>query len=325
MSKNIVNVIVGGGEIGSRHLQGLLKYQKLQLIYIVDPSKESLEKSIKRSQEIIHDHELIFCQDLQQLPYELDLVIVSTNANIRFQVVDKLLKTKKIKKLLLEKVLFQKADDFTKILSLIKKTQTKTWVNHSRRLVNGYQEIKSKLKNENYCSYHVYGGNWGMACNGLHFIDLFSFLSGSNIHNLEFDMIHKMFPSKRKGFIEFSGIIKGSLENNSFISLQSHSKQENDLTILILSPNHRWLITEGELSQILYSGKDNNFDIKILSLEIEYQSSLTTKIVKKLLNNEPIYLPSFEEAMTNHLCFINNGLARYNKLFNTNSDFLPIT
>ena len=50
MSKNIA--IIGGGQIGSRHLQGLAKLSKQFQIYVVDPDKQALSIAKQRYLEV---------------------------------------------------------------------------------------------------------------------------------------------------------------------------------------------------------------------------------------------------------------------------------
>jgi pyrroline-5-carboxylate reductase len=48
----MINVIIGAGELGSRHLPGLLQYEPIQEIYVVDPSETALQIAQSRAAEI---------------------------------------------------------------------------------------------------------------------------------------------------------------------------------------------------------------------------------------------------------------------------------
>jgi len=103
----IKNLIVGAGQLGSRHLQGMLKYnESTQIIYVIDPSLEALNISKSRAAEIDHNHQLFFQQDWNNLPEIFNVVIVATNADVREKVINQLLSNFKVKYLVLEKVLF---------------------------------------------------------------------------------------------------------------------------------------------------------------------------------------------------------------------------
>jgi hypothetical protein len=65
----MICAIIGAGQLGSRHLQGLLTYRKESLsVFIVDPSSESLSVSQQRADEIKHKYTLTFIQSYQDLP-----------------------------------------------------------------------------------------------------------------------------------------------------------------------------------------------------------------------------------------------------------------
>lgn len=79
---------------------------------------------------------------------------------------------------------------------MLKKSDTKCWVNHPRRMYPFYQELRQKLKKANFS---ISGGDWGLACNGLHFLDLISYLSSSNDFKLNTDFLDKQLKeTKRK-------------------------------------------------------------------------------------------------------------------------------
>ena len=168
------NLIIGAGQLGSRHLQGLLKFDKCQqAVYVIDPSLDSLNNAKLRASEIKSNHEVRFLADWKNLPKEFDLAIVATNADIREKVVTKLLQNHRVNYLVLEKVLFQDIEAYSRINDLINKNNISTWVNHPRRMFSSYQVIKNQINNGNSKNYQYSGGNWGLGCNALHFLDLF--------------------------------------------------------------------------------------------------------------------------------------------------------
>ena len=220
------NLIIGAGQLGSRHLQGLLKFDKEQIIYVLDTSKSSLNIAEERASEIEFEHTIKYITNWDNIPSELDLVIVATGASVRSKVVTKLLKVCNVKNLILEKILFQDLESYSDISKLIKATGTPTWVNHPRRMFKHYIDIKNKLSaSEEVVNFQVFGGNWDLACNALHFIDLISFLSNSEVMELDFKGIdNKVINSKRSNCIEFTGSFSGKLKNGNNFNICSGKK-----------------------------------------------------------------------------------------------------
>ncbi|MDC1317214.1 Gfo/Idh/MocA family oxidoreductase [Flavobacteriaceae bacterium] len=321
------NAIIGAGQLGSRHLQGLLKFKYKQTIYVLDPSKDSLKLSSERSKEIDNNHDINFTTSWSDLPLDLDLVIVATGANVRSEIVKKLLKNYLVKNLILEKILFQDLKSYSEIGELIKITKTPTWVNHSRRMFSHYNEIKNIIqKSEEKISLKVFGGNWGLACNSLHFIDLFSFLSLSNVINIDPDLIdNTLLKSKRKNHIEFTGTIRGRDEKGNIFQLSSMDGDQVDITICIFTKSHRWIVQEGHAQKIIYFSKEEDFNLNIKSFETEFQSTLTTRIATDLLIDRESNLTTFQEACLSHIPFLKSSLEVYTKISGINTLVCPIT
>lgn len=321
-----INLIIGAGQIGSRHLQGLLKYAEPQKIYVFDPSETSLEIASKRAKEIIHIHELLFVNNWTSLPDSFDLVIIATNSDVREIIINQLLTNHHVSNLILEKVLFQELASFKRIAKLIEKNQVSTWVNHPRRLFDSYIKLKQMLKTESPKVYQITGGNWGIGCNGLHFIDLILFLSGSKISSLDAGWIDDhLLESKRLGFVEFTGTIKGCLDDGSIFHITSLQGQPSAITLTIFDANDRYIIQEGGTPKIYNMTSDHEFKLKEDSFTIEYQSSLTTTIIDQLLKTGNCGLPTFMEATSPHMLFISALIDKYNSITGNTTKNLPIT
>lgn len=320
-------VIIGAGELGSRHLQGLLKLIEEQSIFVLDPSVKSLRIAEKRANEIVHDHSVNYITDWNGLPKELDLVIVATGANVRKKVVTQLLEGFEVKNLVLEKILFQDIESYHQIDVLLKKTETPTWVNHPRRLAPHYQEIrKNIIEAKEKVVFQIVGGNWGLACNGLHFIDLCSFLTGENVKEIDFDWVNEnIHKSKRVNNIEFSGSIKGKLENNSSFIITSFNSEPSDISINISSSSQRWIIQEGRAQKIIHLSKGTEFKEVITSFVAEYQSTLTTKIANDIFEFGSCSLPTYEEACASHIPFIDGSIKKIIEITGIETNTCPIT
>ena len=322
----IKSMIIGAGQLGSRHLQGLLKSEVKQLIYILDPSENSLNISKERAQEVENNHNLIFINDWDELPTEFDLVIVATGANVRSKVVSKLLTDFKVKNLILEKILFQDINSYSQISNLIRKTKTSTWVNHPRRMFKHYQEIKKVISlSEENVRFQVYGGNWGLACNGLHFVDLFSFLSDSEVEHINFDGVNEIVDSKRVNNIEFIGSIKGEFKNKSDFYISSVDGLYSDITVCVFTKSNRWIIQEGAAQKVIHLDGGINFSETITTYDAEFQSTLTTRIINDILTKEKITLPNYDEASSSHIPFIKSALNTYSRITGIKTSIIPIT
>ena len=78
-------LISGAGQIGSRHLQGLMKLNFPSKIYVVDPSIKSLALSESRLKEVKNIAPFIDVSFFSELPKlgKIDLAIIATTSDIR--------------------------------------------------------------------------------------------------------------------------------------------------------------------------------------------------------------------------------------------------
>lgn len=321
-----VNLIIGAGQLGSRHLQGLLRYPVPQKIFVLDPSWESLEAAKQRAQEIKHQHQIYFVNIWQNLPSQFDLVIIATNSDVREQVVFQLVENHKIGYLVLEKVLFQEADAYYRVGEILNKYQIPAWVNHPRRMFESYKEVKSLFSPHSQKVMQVVGGNWGLGCNALHYLDLFTYLTDSRLKTLETDLIdNELFSGKRKGFIEFTGTIRGTLIDNSTFQITSFKGEANPNTVTIFDSDTRVVIQESGTPQVICLKRASSFTSDLSPFKMEYQSSLTTKLAFELFEKGECSLPEYESASKTHQIFIREMLKKFNEISSVDHLNLPIT
>jgi len=301
--------IIGVGQLGRRHLQALSLTDLNINIELVEPYKPMQETALEHYEQMPHNakvHSITFYDNISELSDELDLVVVATTANVRRFVVDELLDNKKVKNIILEKVLFQHFDDYDHFTKRFKERNINVWVNHPRRLFSFYNQFKSKLKNSSQVSYHVQGGEWGMACNALHFLDHLQMIQKDDNPQINIDttmLLPEVIESKRQGCYEIYGTLCGNVGNGSF-SLTCTKGEVIPPTIFIMADSVRIIVDEYK-GIAMYARKDNdwkweNYVGKIIS----YQSELTALVADKILKTGSSSLPTYNDASTLHKPFI---------------------
>lgn len=319
MKKQIA--IIGAGQLGSRHLQGILKSSLEFDTYVIDPYLNSLELAKSRASEIEHNHEITYEQCITALPTELDLVIVATNSDVRLSVLKQLLDQSKVDTLILEKVLFQALHEYDEAKKLIQNTKTKTFVNHARRMQELYGGLKNILEDfkDELFDIEYYGANWGLGCNGLHLSDAISFFLDDSIayyDNKELDA--EIIESKRKGFVEMTGTLSGETKNGHSFRITSRRTEDGlpSGTLLILNaPSVRIVVNEGGIEPSIMITRMNqsaNTEFKRFPGML-FQSDLSKIIVEEALSGRATQLTTYEDAMANHKLFIESLLNHLNQ------------
>ena len=317
--------IIGSGQLGSRHLQGLLKIELPLTIYVVDARLESLELAKLRAAEIGNiQNNIHYLTTINGLSDSIDLAIISTGADVRLMVMKELLVLKKVKNLVLEKVLFQSIDEYKFASELINKYDVNCWVNCPRPMFDVYKYIKSKINIDDLITYSVIGGEWGLACNAIHFIDNMAFITQQFDFKYDHSGITSIKESKRKGFIEFTGTYICRTSNGSELILHSHDSNNSKLRIQILTHNYSWVIDEFE-GVMIESSKEENWQENVQSIKIPYQSDLSNVFAKKILLEGKSELTTFRESMKLHLGMLDSFIEAYNLNTNQNLKYCPIT
>jgi len=298
MKKNII--LVGCGNIGSRHLQALVKLPLIVNIHIVEKKKKSKNIAISRLNELKFNkknHQIFWYNSIEQISKIADLVIISTLSEGRVDLIQNLLK-KKNKRFLIEKPVCQSKQEYTNLLKQMKLFNATGWVNTNRRYFESYRKIKHELRNSKFFNINVLCKSVGLGTNAIHFLDLFSWFTNDYKIKLNGDfLIPKLFNNKRgKQFQEFYGTVVGSVENNSSLILTFLPSNIESIFIVISTDTSNYIIDE--LNQKIFKIGITNKKFKFVN---QYASNLTTSIVNDILIKNTSFLPKLAESYEAHI------------------------
>lgn len=313
--------IIGAGQLGSRHLQGLKKARVPMNIYVLDASTDSLKVCEQRYKEIADNEligDIIFTTQWDEIPNSIDIAIVATGSKPRCAIIHELVEKHQCRTLILEKFLFPKLSDYDDISRLFQNDKVRAWVNCSRRYFACYQKLRELLVTDGPLRFILEAKNWGLCCNSIHQIDLFAFLSGANKISFDCSDIDPiLYESKRAGYIEMTGTIKGKADNGSSIQISSFAEFDGTGKLSIKSQHHNIEIFEGLNKMIIDGIKE--------AMNMSFQSDLTGKYVEDLLSSHSLPLASYEESANLHQQILPHFLHIYNQLKGIDSDLCPIT
>jgi len=319
--------IVGGGQIGSRHLQGLASVNVPIEIFVVDPSPDSLEVARQRFQEVKGQgfvRDVHYIQDITLLPVSLDLCIVATSSHVRFGIMDYLTSSHKVHNYILEKVVFQSSKQFDEMLTRIAAQGSYAWVNCARRMYPGYHELKKLFEGEKTLKIKIAGGDWSLGCNAIHYLDLFAYLSGESHLTIDASCLEpRIYRSKREGYAEFSGTISGTVRGRNEIVLTSQVGSVEATEIVFRSENITAIVDEaGRTVELSSNGQGR---AQTLPFESLFQSQLTHIFVQDILKSGTCSLSTLEESAAIHKPLIEALLRHMNQYDDKLHDHCPIT
>lgn len=312
-------LIAGTGQLGSRHLQGV-KTSKFELdIWVYDLCDESLKVAEERYNQVVSDNKTAhFVKSLEFVPTDLDVVIVASSSKPRATIVSAILSSHHVKYLILEKFLFPKLSDYTTIEALLKEKGVETWVNCPRRMWDGYAYIQTLIDKSKPVEYIYEGGEWGMCCNTIHFIDIFMSLNGENSFEVNLNELEQeIVDSKRPGYVEIHGTEIFTTSKGSVLKLISDSSFEGVSKSVIKNCDTTIEYCEGK-GEIIVNGE-------FIQFPVHYQSGLSGILIDELLETGMCRLATYEESSSYHVAYLSKIAPFINKIKGWTSESCPIT
>ncbi len=310
MTHKINIIIIGCGNIGSRHLESILNLD-LKIDVIVVEKNKKIINNIKKQKNFFNNKKIkiFFYEDIINFNLDFYFGIISTNSNDRLKCTKRLLKYNNVKNLLLEKLLAPNINQLNALKEYLKNKSLNVYVNTPRRQMKVYKEIKKQLNLKNPINIEYKGNQWNFASNAIHFIDLFSYLANDyNIKCLSLRLSNKL-SSKRNKYSEFLGY--SYFANNSKGTLfLSDSIEHQDISSNILKiDNLKYsFVVDENLGYYLKINNDLDKIITKRNFKFELQSQITEKYIKNLKKGKKLELTDFKESYLQHNIF-------YKKLF----------
>ena len=312
-------LIVGGGNLGSRHLQGLAKISEPAIIDVIDPKRGALDLCAERLAETTNQqtsrHKVSYHTDISTLRTNYDLGINATTSGLRLDSLR--LTADKANCWILEKILSQNAADLDEIISVTEHCE-KVWVNYMMRELTWLQDLKHEIGKEKIRTIKLEGMNWSLACNLIHHLDFATWIGNAELLNLDTSKLDQIwYSSKRPGHKEICGQVVARLSNGIEASYKSISNGEPRFTEIQTDKN-TWIVDEIG-ARILLKGKTKFSGI------FDRQSSLTTKLAQDFLTGRNHNLPLLSEAAGTHKIFIEAFLEHWRQTVDSNAKSVPIT
>lgn len=322
-------LLVGAGNIGSRHLQSLALLKRDAEIMVVDQNEESLKVAKERFESVYKsDYKInvLYEKDLEGAFTDADITIVATSAGPRRAIVDTLLETTTTQNYILEKVVFQSIDDLYEVKKKFDDHQVRAWVNCARRNMDFYKYLKDLLSEEDYINYLVEGGEWGMGCNSIHLLDIYANFSGATELTADVARLNKgHIESKRSGYYEFSGQLDIDT-NKGQVTMRSVVNQDaKQPLIATITSNHYQIIVDEGRGKALIRSEKSGWDFEEKGFDVLYVSQTTQLNVEAILDRGNCDLTPYNESLKYHEVILNAFLEHLDNTENYHKKVCPIT
>lgn len=312
--------IIGAGQLGSRHLQGLMTAKTEMEIWVIDASEDSLKVAKERCESVESTtlKNVYYAQNLEALPQELDLVIIATGSKPRADIVRSLLTQVSVKNLVLEKFLFTRLHDYDDIEALLKEKGVNCWVNCPRRMWPAYFAVKELINPDEPVEIEYCDQDWGMCCNSVHLIDIWMYLAGDCPFEVDLSGVEPtIFKSKRSGYIELYGKEVFRSSNGDSLSQVCLSEYDGDSSVIIHNGSNVILVNESTGTWSI-NGEEQ-------LAKTPYQSGLTGAVADEVLAQGNCRLTPYSVSTQYHKPYLQAVMQFVNKIQGEDSDSCPIT
>jgi hypothetical protein len=298
--------------MGQRHLKGLLRagYH----VTGMDPRAPNVEGTLQElAKEGIRAEQFSFDRELPSGGF--DLAVFSETAPFRLNNFSQFMSRCEARRILLEKPLAVNRpdlDSYSEILHSKDLPRDSVSVNLSRRTWPFLQQLKERCSHSGEILLTVTGGALGLACNGIHYLDLFLFLSeGKGDVETKFVNLSRSQVASGRGaaFHDYGGTF--ILQRGTATFFGSLSAESSAPTVVSLRGDHFtcW-IDESDFTFRLQSRKPTSKEPNYLygrDYGLEETGTLRPtpldEVTRRWANNE-ISLPAFSDSVkAHHLLF----------------------
>lgn len=322
-------VIIGAGQIGSRHLQSFARWDRPAELYVFDPDERALRAAEERFENACRHASasrsavrVRFARSVEMLERgsQIDVAIVATGAAVRLEVLRYLLDRLEITSIICEKVLFQDLASYRVAARLFAKQNVQVWVNCPFRTLPYFRTLKAEARSERW-EYAAYGSGINLASNAVHHLDLFSFLTGEALKRVRADYLHsRLRESKHAGCIEFTGTLLAESGNHRF-EMTSFPHADKPLVIRLMT-DRRTLFIEPTAKRVLEASADGT---RIETFSFPPQSERTAQLTAEIIDTGTCALPTFTQSRHVHELLLRSFLARLEQITGRRHKRCPIT
>jgi len=301
--------IVGVGNIGWRHLQAALTVEQIAEIHCVEPRADQLQARLDalqpsdRSRVVSVNGSL---EELRRRTPKVDIVISAVMTDLQQQFFGEYLELNPAT-VVLEKPVAQSRQQIEHMADVADQhgSGARIFVNCSRNLWTGYRDLRARFSQrpaEQRIVVEVIGQQWGLGCNGIHFLELFRFLTDCTEVNHVHSVLAPTPTENKRGaqYEEYCGYMAFENDRHDSLVLASAAGGNQAQLLLVRDTNSGALLhsADEESDTLIDVGQ-----LKKSSLGRRYVSQSTADVLTRLIADGTSGLPSLREILVPHNAF----------------------
>ncbi|OGQ47350.1 MAG: hypothetical protein A3H42_01635 [Deltaproteobacteria bacterium RIFCSPLOWO2_02_FULL_46_8] len=330
MNEKFKILIVGCGELGSRHLQAVATLPTVEEIVVVDSNATAIQTGQSRLKDLpgLSSHITFrWLSSLEAVKGTYDLCIVATLAQGRCALIKKIANQLGIRQFLIEKIVSQSSSEYADLLQFAEANRLEIRVNCKTRAYPIHQHVKKQLRPGEPILFSAMGGNHGLANNGVHTSDLFIFYDESPEIQLVSSAIEPtLHVSKRgKDIFDLSGTLTGKTDKGSTFMLSYAGDHVASEQFSIVTKSYRCIIDQ-MLRWAFENDGEKGSPWRPLPFEGNLMVSQMTKtFVTEMFEKRNCHLPLLNECWPAHRFILDALQPHFNRLSGEKRNHCPVT
>ena len=179
-----------------------------------------------------------------------------------------------------------------------KKNNATAYCNFVNRYFPNYKALKYHIENTkpSKITMCVNGGDFGLGCNAIHYLDLFEYMTNSNVKIID-ALLSKSDTSNRRGtqYFELNGGIKGKDEKGNSLTITSISNSDTPVLLTYTLDDEIFQFNENDLQEFQFL-KDTITNKKF---NIVPTSLLSEQLIDDIYKNSSL-LPTIQQIKNAH-------------------------
>lgn len=299
-------------------------------VEVVDPRPEALQLGRDRLAELPMSQvsaEIRWLASTHQATRQGDLCIIATQARERCQILREVAETLGYSSILLEKLVAQSVEEMEEVVEYATTRGLSVWVNCLERGLPFYRRVKRRLNPADPLIFNATGGNFFLASNGIHSVDLFAYYdectwiegAGARVDSI-------LHPSKRgNGLYDLTGTLHGYTDKGSSLTISFIGSDSPWFHISVASRGYRCFVDHGQ-GQAFESDSESDWEWRQVPFEGSLLVSQTTKeFATDILTSGRCALPTLQESVVSHRFILGQLQPHFCRLLGRPMHRCPVT
>ena len=322
-------LVVGCGELGTRHLQAVAGLAEVGRIDIVDPREVAHTLGKQRLAEIGESPSggrYAWHTSIDGVASGVDLCVVSTQSDVRVAVTEQVAARVGCRAFLLEKVAARSVGEYQRLLAMAAERGLSVWVNCKTRAYPIQKRIKARLVPGAPLVFTSTGGNHGLTNNGIHAVDLFVFFDDCDaIESNGASIDPDLQPSKRGATVfDLAGTLRGRTANGSELMVSLCAGHAAPPLVTVTTPQYRWIIDD-MTHDAWESDAASGWAWAPLAFDEDLRVSVMTRaFARDILRTGTCELPTLRECWPAHAFVLGELLPHFSERLHQPLDVCPI-